>query len=57
MTITYADGFAIIPKRCEECKRLFWLEAYYIRYKEVGIEHHCLKQVYCKDCCTWRLKR
>ena len=28
MTITYHDGFAFKPKRCDYCGRLFWLEYY-----------------------------
>ena len=50
MTITKHDGFAIIPKRCDKCNRLFWLEQYDIYYKEVGIEHYSLKQIECKEC-------
>lgn len=50
MTIMYADKFAIIPRRCDVCNRLFWLEPYYIFYKEVGIERFSLKQIRCKRC-------
>gem|GEM_PF-4352461 len=49
MTITYKDGFALIPKRCDKCHRLFWLEPYSVYYKEVGIEHYSLKQIKCKN--------
>ena len=28
MTISYFDKFAIFPKRCDICNRLFWLEWY-----------------------------
>lgn len=56
MTITCADGFAIIPKRCDECRRLFWMEPYYTTYKEVGIGHTDLKQTRCKKCKPeWRV--
>lgn len=50
MTITRWDGFAIIPKRCDVCNRLFWLEPFDVYYKEVGIEHYPLKQIMCKQC-------
>ena len=52
MTITKYDGVAIIPKRCNKCNRLFWLELYNVYYKEVGIEHYSLKQIECKNCIT-----
>lgn len=50
MTITYADGYAIIPKRCDDCGRLFWLEPYYTYTKFVGIGQHALKQTRCLEC-------
>jgi hypothetical protein len=50
MTITNADGYAIIPKRCNVCNRLFWLEPYFIYYKIVGIDYYSLKQIKCKRC-------
>ena len=50
MTITKYDGVAILPKRCDRCNRLFWLESYNIFYKTVGIESYSLKQIECKNC-------
>lgn len=50
MTITKYDGVAILPKRCDRCNRLFWLEPYNIFYKTVGIEAYSLKQIECKNC-------
>jgi hypothetical protein len=50
MTITKYDRVAILPKRCDSCNRLFWLEPYNVYYKEVGIEHYPLKQIECKNC-------
>ena len=50
MTITKYDGLAILPKRCDKCNRLFWLEPYNIFYKTVGIENYSLKQIECKNC-------
>jgi phage FluMu protein Com len=50
MTIMYADSFAFMPKKCNKCSRLFWLEPYFISYREVGIEHYPLKQIRCKHC-------
>jgi len=50
MTITKHDGIAIIPKRCDKCNRLFWLETYDIYYKIVGVECYSLKQIKCREC-------
>jgi hypothetical protein len=50
MTITNYDGVAILPKRCDKCNRLFWLEPYNVFYKTVGIESYSLKQIKCKNC-------
>ena len=44
MTITTYDKFALIPKRCSKCNRLFILEPYDIYYK------FDLKQIKCKQC-------
>lgn len=35
MTITYADRFAFLPTRCEECNRLFIFEPYYIHKRVI----------------------
>lgn len=50
MTITKHDRVAILPKRCDKCNRLFWLEPYNIFYKTVGIQMYSLKQIACKEC-------
>ena len=50
MTITKYDGVAILPRRCDRCNRLFWLEPYNIFYETVGIEAYSLKQIECKNC-------
>lgn len=50
MTLTKYDRVAIIPKRCDKCNRLFWLEGYNVFYKEVGVGHYSLKQIECKKC-------
>lgn len=50
MTITTHDRFAIIPKRCDECNRLFIFEFYDIIYKTVGIYYYNLKLTKCKKC-------
>ena len=50
MTITKYDRFAIIPKRCDRCNRLFWLEQYNVFYKNVGIGDYYLEQIECKNC-------
>ena len=50
MTITKYDRVAILPKRCDKCNRLFWLEPYNIFYKTVGIGDYSIKQIECKNC-------
>lgn len=50
MTITHADGYAFIPKRCDDCRRLFWLEPYYTYTRFVGIGQVALKQTMCLEC-------
>lgn len=50
MTITYYDRFALFPKRCSKCNRLFIFEGYNIYYKLVGYECYDLKQRKCKKC-------
>ena len=50
MTLTKYDRVAIIPKRCDKCNRLFWLEGYNVFYKTVGVESFSLKQIECKKC-------
>ena len=54
MTLTRYDGVAILPKRCDVCNRLFWLESYNIFYETVGIESYSLKQTECKECINKR---
>ena len=50
MTITKYDRFALLPKRCDECNRLFWLEPYNTKVIKVGIEHYPLDWIVCKEC-------
>ena len=50
MTITYNDGFAFLPKRCDICNRLFIFEPYNCFYTEVGIDCFSLKWIKCKMC-------
>ena len=56
MTITKYDGFAIIPKRCDRCNRLFWLEPYKIYYNVFGVGCYFLKQIECKKCAESEVK-
>lgn len=51
MTLTHYDKFALLPKRCDFCNRLFVFENYDVAYREVGIEHYSLPCVKCKFCC------
>ena len=50
MTITTYDKFAIKPKRCNKCNRLFMLEPYDVYRNQIGIEHYSEEQVKCKKC-------
>ena len=50
MIITNYDRVAILPKRCNKCNRLFWLEPYNIFYKCVGIEWYSIKRIKCINC-------
>lgn len=50
MTITRYDGIAILPKRCDKCNRLFWLEPYNIIYKHVLIGISPIKYIKCIEC-------
>lgn len=50
MTITKYDGVAILPKRCDICNRLFWLEPYNIFYRSVLVGIEPLKHIECKNC-------
>ena len=50
MKITYYDKFALIPKRCSICNKLFWLEWYNYRVKLVGIEMYPLELPVCHSC-------
>lgn len=38
MTITRHSGFAILPKRCYYCNRLYWLEEYDTEYVWFGVD-------------------
>ncbi|MBO6243392.1 MAG: hypothetical protein J6O41_02335 [Clostridia bacterium] len=50
MKITYYDKFALTPKRCSICNKLFWLEWYNYRVKFVGIEQYPLELPVCHSC-------
>lgn len=50
MTITKYDRFALLPKRCDQCNRVFWLEGYNIHTRMVGIENYPLDWIVCKEC-------
>lgn len=50
MTITRWSKFALLPKRCDECNRLFWLEGYKTRTIMVGIEDYPLEWIVCREC-------
>ena len=50
MTITTHDRVAILPKRCDKCNRLFWLEPYNFYYREIyGYSLRCIKCVKCEE--------
>ena len=48
MTITKHDGIAFIPKRCDTCNRLFWLEQYNIYH--MNDEVTSIKFIKCLEC-------
>ena len=50
MTITKYDRVAILPKRCNRCNRLFWLEPYNKFCKTVGVGLYSLDLIECKNC-------
>lgn len=50
MTITKYDKLAILPKRCNSCNRLFWLEPYNTFNTPVEIQGWFLKHIKCKSC-------
>lgn len=50
MTITIHDGFALTPKRCSKCNRLFVLEFYDNYYKQVGFGYLDVMQIECRKC-------
>ena len=54
MTILNHDGFAIFPKRCDRCNRLFWLESYNNYYESFGIGMEDFKMIECKNCINKR---
>ena len=49
MTITKYDRFAILPRRCDWCNRLFVFEPYNVYYKDVALTE--VVYIRCKDCC------
>lgn len=48
MTITYYDRYAVIPKRCSKCNRLFLFEGYNFYYRELGKDS--IEMIKCKKC-------
>lgn len=50
MTLLKYDRLAIVPKRCDRCNRLFWLEPYNIYYKTIGMGFQSIQKVECKVC-------
>ena len=56
MTINKYDKYALLPKKCDKCRKTFILEPYNIYYKQVGIDNFDLAQIYCKRCAEIREK-
>lgn len=56
MTITTYDRVAILPKRCDKCNRLFWLEPYNIFGRAIGIGGYSIEYIECKKCENKRMK-
>jgi len=57
MTLMKHDGFAIVPKRCTKCGRLFWLEFYDTSVSLVGIGLITYTMIKCKECKDKECKR
>lgn len=56
MTITTHDRVAILPKRCDKCNRLFWLEPYNIFYRFTNLFCDSIECIECKKCEDKRMK-
>lgn len=56
MTITTHDRIAILPKRCDKCNRLFWLEPYNVLYKYNNILGSSISYIECTKCESKRMK-
>lgn len=50
MTITMYDKFALLPKRCSKCNRLFIFEWYNKYERSVTPSCPSLKIIKCKEC-------
>lgn len=50
MTITYYDKFAIFPKRCYKCNKLFAFEWYNCYERSVCPRSPSLRIIKCKKC-------
>lgn len=50
MTLSYYDKFAFLPKRCNKCNRLFWLEWYSSFVKPFPNEADFYNHLLCKKC-------
>ena len=56
MVINRYDKFALLPKKCDKCRKTFIFESYNIYIKQVGIECFDLEQIYCRECSEIREK-
>lgn len=52
MTLMRYDKFALFPKRCYKCNRLFWLESYNVYERDVAPSVPTLKLIICENCLT-----
>ena len=57
MVVMTIYRFAFLPKYCDKCGRLFWLERYEKHHKLVGIED-CVIPIYiCRKCLSYGNKQ
>lgn len=56
MTITTHDRIAILPKRCDKCNRLFWLESYNVFNRFTNQFGDSIECIECKECESKRMK-
>lgn len=57
MTLMRYDKFALLPKRCYRCNRLFWLEPYNVYERDIAPSVSILKMIICEECLKEKEKK